>query len=180
MFRSLWSTVCPVPQETERGVADDRVRHSAVFRMQGWGSSYHIRPDQCALSRHSCHSSLAQEDPARVVCPFRSVEKIEEFVESVDTEYMAHVRRLEEERVVRAAEAERIERDRRTAVAAARREAKKQRVDPSNANWPPPPIPGNASIVPVASYAILCEEGREQNNCVAVKTDGQYHQRTLF
>jgi len=33
---------------------------------------------------------------------------------------------------------------------------------------PPPPIPGNETIVPLTSPAMLAEEGREQQNCVAV------------
>ncbi len=33
--------------------------------------------------------------------------------------------------------------------------------------FPPPPIPGHATIVPLTAPAMLLEEGREQENCVA-------------
>ena len=30
-----------------------------------------------------------------------------------------------------------------------------------------PPFPGNADIIPLTTYTMLCDEGRQQHNCVA-------------
>ncbi|TFH14067.1 MAG: hypothetical protein E4H02_10600 [Lentisphaerales bacterium] len=115
---------------------------------------------------------LEQIKSPRELRPFQSIRQIQNFVESVDAEYIAYPQRLEQERVARIQAAERAEQQRRAARADARTRARAPRVPgaaPSNPNtcpWPPPPVPGTDTIVPITSYRMLCEESVEQNNCI--------------
>ena len=109
---------------------------------------------------------LKQMRSTRTVRPFQSIRQVEGFVEAVDNEYMEHQQRLEEARQARIEAAERAERERRAARARARRAPKGERLDPNKCAWPPPPIPGTQTIVPITSYSMLCEESADQHNCV--------------
>lgn len=109
---------------------------------------------------------LEQIKSRREMRPFQSLRQIQNFVEAVDNEYMEHQQRLEEERAARTEAAERVERERQAERARARSAPKRERLNPHKCVWPPPPIPGTDSIMPITSYAMLCEESSEQNNCI--------------
>jgi hypothetical protein len=95
----------------------------------------------------------------REVRPFRSLRQIEGFVEAVDAEYLEHQRRMEELRAARRAAHAARERQ--------RAELARQELDSARFIWPPPPLSGTESIVPISSYDMLRKEGKSQRNCIA-------------
>lgn len=101
---------------------------------------------------------LEEIKSARTIGPFHSMAGVRTAVEEVDHEY----RPVHEAQEAARQAAEQVRRERRATL---RRVAVSKR--PESFPWPPPPIPGTAAIVPISSYAMLCEEGEQQENCVA-------------
>ncbi len=102
----------------------------------------------------------------RDVRPFESLRQIHNFVGAVDNEYLEWQQRMEDEhreRLNALANAERVRSAARRRSAA---ETKGKNLDPKTCEWPPPPIPGNEHIVPITSYAMLCQESATQINCI--------------
>jgi hypothetical protein len=89
--------------------------------------------------------------------PFTNVQQVRRFRDKADAQYIAHLQRLEAERRAALAAAER-ERNRRAAAA-------KRRIELDPRPFPAPPVPGTDDIVPLTCSGQLAEEGREQTNC---------------
>ncbi len=94
----------------------------------------------------------------------KSIERAQRLIEEVDRQYTEYCRRLAEQG-----------RERREQMRQARRERRRVRAEnrarmgsrnPRARKWPPPPIPGTGSIIPLTSYDMLCEEAAVQNNCI--------------
>lgn len=104
--------------------------------------------------------TLRQMGSDRKLKRFRSLAKVQEFIESVEHEQRQCFRRLRELREAREAALE-AERRRRRQV---RKNARHK--DVRRCVWPPPPFPGNSNILPITSYDMLAEEGRAMGHCV--------------
>ncbi len=110
---------------------------------------------------------LQELAPERPVPTFRSIEQVEQQHAEVYAEYAAYQQRQEQLREQRR-QADQRERRRRADNARlqqnlARTNAESHRHKP----FPPPPLPGTASILPLTRGLDLQFEAQEQNNCVA-------------
>ena len=93
---------------------------------------------------------------------FQSIRRIVEFHETVLMDYEAHLAALARaERERREQEKERQREQRRRA-----RETRKKRLSPDEVEFPPPPLPGIETLVPIQSVPELRQEGQRQHNCV--------------
>lgn len=112
-------------------------------------------------------SMLHEIDPGRRAPVFRSADRIRRFHEAIAREYQVLTDARDRERWRR-------EQAQREALRRAREEAARVNPEPRPAAFerrgplvfPNPPLPGTDSIVPLATEADLCEEGKQQENCV--------------
>ena len=122
-----------------------------------------------ASTAHRLHNGLLllrEIAPTRHVAPIRTIAAADVFCRTVEEEYQAHQERRAEEHARAIAREERIRRERRRA-AAERARATRARRRVEDREFPPPPVPGTADIVPITNSKDLRREGRTQGNCVA-------------
>lgn len=128
---------------------------------------------------------VREMDPKKVLTPFSSIQQIQRFREEVDAQYPVFLQRQKaaREEARRAAEQARSRRRRevnetpwqlRMREAESVRLHKQRQAELRRRPFPPPPIPGSNSTVPLTNAAQLEEEGNEQHNCV-----GSYANKVL-
>ena len=110
---------------------------------------------------------LKETGATEALRPLTTLAQVERLQETVDAAFHAHTRREEERRRI-AEERRRQQRERRDeARRERRRRADERRMAMAVRQFPPPPLPGTDTIVPLTSGTDLIEEGKMMSNCVA-------------
>ena len=101
--------------------------------------------------------------------PLESYRKVQECRDGIAREYEAFLVERERERTVRAGQALADARERARGNRPATQQSGSARKSASE-KFPPPPIPGTSTIIPLQSFAELKAESAEQSNCVGTTT----------